>query len=311
MSLNFNLANVKPWIGSPNSRAAQLCEPSKVPPVVAPFTIQWELYLGSLVAQLTRVGVELNFENAKNVVLDTVKSVYIDNLRNNVPVYVLFPDTGFEVACQPNAAAWFPVYTNGKKAIVIGDVFTLNDRSAVTNVFLSNMFVPPYISNDLPRSLTLYRASPVIQRGNTIYNSLYAPPALGDQISSTNLLDLNNLNAQRPLWGSPHASGFIYVTTIVANISNCVDNSAAGLYGQSVIESTGISGTLFTMDYLSQPITGGPNYVYQFGVAQPLLNLYGMQLKLDATQTWRLRVNSTVFAGNMQLYSTYTVSDAA
>jgi hypothetical protein len=289
-----------PYLGAYNGAAIDLCgmTPGENPQVI-PLIIPWNLYSAGSAKPTASVAVNLQNATTGQSLFSRVRSVYIDNLGCNVPVYIYFPDTNFTVAAAPNSTGWYPVTTNGIVALIIGQGFTNADLNSITNVSFCNMQVPPFANAELAQNVALYRSSPAIQRGNTIYNSLYAPPALGDQA------DNNTLSLTFPgtvqLFGGPKASGFYYLTSVFIDIFG-VSNLAAAI-DTLFIESTGVSGLLYQFGFVAPDSTIGPtNYIAFLYLAQ----MTGLQLKLDATQNWRVRNQASISNGTANINLCYT-----
>lgn len=277
-----------PFIGTPYTAPATVCKKSNVPPITVPLYIQWATYGVGTAKPNLNIG--FNFEQLESI--DLINSVYIDNLGNNVPVYVYFADTNYTVACQPNATCWQPVMTNGKKGQIIGQGFTDADTNTFTRVTFSNVVVPPYIDIELDQSVSLFRASPSIQRGNTLYNSKFAPAALGDQTAQTRI----GLTApSTATFLSPQANGFYVLTNLQLNLNTL--QGGAAQFIQLFIESTGIAGILYTIEYgILATVIANVN----------VLNIQPAQIKIDATQTWRMRNPSALSNGAAQLIVNYS-----
>lgn len=301
----FATIPAKPYIGALFSRPVNICKPLAgnltQNAVVASFI--WLNYQGAL--NLQNVGGVVDVKNglASNT-LDQIKSVYVDNLGSDVPVYINFPDTNFTVACKPGAAGWFPVFTLGLVANVFAEGLTPGDLSQ-TLVLFANFNMVPYLDSEVDQTIALYKASRTITRGTTIYNQDYGTPALGDQTFQA-VLNFAAASQTAALWGTPLASGFIYLTELWLLFfgSNITDAGASAIDFQAYIESTGLAGTLYQFGTVAVPIVGITNR------SLLLYNATGLNLKLDATQTWRLRVtpNPTVATGAINFVSTFTTN---
>lgn len=288
-----------PYIGQPQSQPIKL---GGIASQAIPLLFQWLSYGASTLVPNINVLVDISQQPC--VKLDQIRSVYIDNLGSDNPIYVYFPDTGYTVSAKPNSAGWYPAYTNARQLWVIGEGFLTNDIPQ-TSVILSNLFLPPSVNVEVDNAVALWKASPTITRGNTIFNSAFGVPALGDQLFASAVLNLNTIGNTVPLWNTPFSSGFLYLTSLVINIIDPEDNSAAGSICNSVLESTGISGILMQPQYLIQPNTATS---VTFTPGYTILSLTGLQIKLDATQTWRARVTKNANQGFMQIYSSYTTN---
>lgn len=288
------------YIGQPQTQPIKL---GNIQGQAVPLLFQWISYGASTAKPNINILVDVSRQPC--VRLDQIRSVYIDNLGSNNPVYVNFPDTNYTVVAQPNSEGWYPAYTNAREFWVIGEGF-FTGSIPQTFIIISNLPIQPSVNVEIAQSVELWKASPTISRGTTIYNSLYGTPALGDQMFASALLDLSVSNAVTGMWGTPYASGFIYITNLQIVLLTA-HGSNAGETGALALESTGVGGILINPNFQAPeypPSNAGEPI--QNNLA--LVNLSGMQIKLDATQTWRLRVSTAVTGGLVQAYSSFTVN---
>lgn len=281
-----------PYIGAPTVSPVKF---GSISGVTIPLQFNWIAYGVSTSVPNVNVLVEIN--SAVCAKLDQIRSVYIDNLGSNQPVYVYFPDSGTTIVCQPNAEGWFPAFTNARKFWVIAEGFLTGDVGS-TVVALCNVPIFPGLNVELNQSVQLQKASPSITRGTSIYNSSFGVPALGDQIAAPGFLSLNTLFTQN-IWGTPYASGFVVVTSMYMNVVNPGKNPAA--FGIINIESTGAAGVLAPIIYALNP-----PFLNNNPAVQNILDVKGVQLKLDATQTWRLRNTVAADQGGCSFLSSFT-----
>lgn len=261
----------KAFIGTPGTLPAKL---GGVGGTIIPLLFQWLAYGASTTTP--NVNVLVDMDNADCRALDQIRSIYIDNLGSSVPVYVYFPDTNYTITAKPNSEGWYPAFTNSRKIWVIGEGF-LTGSIPTTSIILSNFSQIPSVNSEIDQAVELRLASPLITRGTGIYNTNYGVPALGDQeftLFSSNEPD----GTTHPLWGTPYPSGFLYLTGFQANVQ-CIDSSGVS-GGRFVIESTGVAGILYDINYTFYPV------IQNFSP----VNRNGMNLKLDATQSWRMRI---------------------
>lgn len=282
-----------PYIGQPQAQAIKL---GGIASVAVPLLFQWLSYGASTLVPNINVLVDLSTQPC--VKLDQIRSVYIDNLGSDNPIYVFFPDTGYTIVAKPNSEGWYPAYTNARKIWIIGEGFLTGDIPQ-TWILLSNIFLPPSVNTEIDNAVALWKASPVITRGSTIFNSALGIPALGDQTQQY-LLNVNSAaNNTLPVFGSPFASGFITLTSISFSLRTATVN--ANLNADVVLESTGISGILYDWRFA---LVGGATFAP--GVL-PIYSQSGLQIKLDATQTWRLRNPVQLTNGEANVIASYTV----
>jgi hypothetical protein len=262
-----------------------LATPSKYPPTVVPISVNW-LVPWQQAGNPASVGVLLNLEmgtGGQRPPLDKIQSVYVDNYNSSVPVYVVFPSTGFTITAPPGTSTWYPVITNN----LVVEVFVIGLTAGfipTTGIWFSNVIMQPYSDAEINQTIVQNLASAAITRGSTIYNTNFGIPALGDQTAQYN----GTANAAvlfNNLWGTPLASGFIYLTNVTFDVLGY--NSGAASSGLATmdffIESTGVAGILYT--FSPRVRLAGANTVY------PIFNVCSItgNIKLDATQTWRLR----------------------
>ena len=298
MSRSFLGFGQVPYIGVPYSTPIKL---AGIAGIQVPLLFQWLSYGASTSKPNINVLVDCDIANLRS--LDQIRSVYIDNLGSDTPIYVYFPDTGYTITAKPNSEGWYPAFTNAKKIWVIGLGFLTGDIPS-SYVILCNIPLPPSVNTEIDNAVALFKASPTITRGTTLYNSNYGVPALGDQLFSSARLDLSTVGNTVNLFNTPYSKGFLYLTYL-AIIVTYIAQPPGGSQGYCIVnlESTGVGGTLITPRFnTSPPPSFGPNPQSIAGQVQ----LNGLQTKLDATQTWRARVTSNAGVGDAQIYASFT-----
>lgn len=253
-----------------------------------PLQFPWLAYGASSSKPSINVLVDMRGQNVA-ARLQQIRSVYIDNMGSDNPIYCYFPDTQYAIVAKPNSAGWYPAYTNDLIMWVIGMGFT-TANVPLTLILVSNLIIQPAVDVEVDTAVSLWRASPQISRGNSIYNTNFGVPALGDQFFQAQLGDAAGSVVN--LFNGPFASGFIYLTAITVFGANVADNSPNPVLGAVVMESTGISGILFSIPFIAPPLS---SFVVPSG-NQQFYNQTGMQVKLDATQQWRLRQGGQSFS---------------
>ncbi len=261
---------------------------------MVPLDINWLTYGAALAKPQISVTVNLQAGNIKPPIA-SIRSVYIDNLGSYVPVYVYFPDSGHMVVAQPNSGVWSPVLTENLICVISGDGFT-DQTPPSTKVYLINAPVNPFSNIEIPKYNPLMLASPVITRGNNIYTTGFAIPAVGDQTFQSLGLDVAFTGTSVPVL-TVQSAGFYYLVGITLNMLKLFSASAAmqDLY----VESTGVAGVLYNWKFWAGSTTIPFTNYYQIS---------GMNLKIDATQTWRMRCVTTGTGGVAQLFLNYTYS---
>lgn len=249
----------------------------RLPPTTVATQFVWTNYGAGTAQSNVAATVQMQTTGPRQL-LDKILSVRIDNLGNGVPVYVYFPDTNYTVVAPPNTVVWEKVETAQFSALVIGEGFTDNTVGS-TAVYFCNFEVQPFIDYEFPQTTQLWLASSTITRGTSIYNQNFGVPALGDQTTSY----LNALTSavgvfENNLWGTPLSSGFIYLTHINVYVISGPQTISELFW---VLESAGTAGILYNFQ----------GWCPAAGIATPynLLSMSAMNVKIDATQTWRLR----------------------
>jgi len=280
---------------------ASLCEPSNVPPAAIPYYIQWRTYnVGSVKPDM---ALNVNLQPATQTLqIDKIKSVYIDNLGCDVPVYVYFPSTGFTVPAQPNSASWYPVITSDWNAVIIGQGFTNASRNAETRVFFSNMGMAPYVSNELLQNVGLGLASSSVSRGGALQNLNYGAEALGDQFVQSQ----RPINAAGTTIALPaRADGFYYIKSLRIDAWDLVSGVAGGATCTMLFNSftaPGV-GTIINLGFLVPEVRGPVGNVNLFYMSD-------MNLKYDARFDYNLvtTVGVGTGSGNAILSICYTTN---
>lgn len=279
----FSTITPVPFIGMPQAQSIKL---GGIAGQGVPLTLVWSAYGASTLRSNINIGVD--FSQQPCVKLDQIRSVYIDNLGSDVPIYVNFPDLNYTIVAKPNSEGWYPAYTNSRQMNIIAEGF-ISGNIPSTQIIVSNLYEPPSVNVELEQSLALWRASPTISRtgGN---NSNFGAPALGDQsvnyagsITATGVLQNN-------LWGTPLSSGFVYLTGIEFLLQS-ISSTGAG-FMQVLLQSTGIAGGLYVY-FFDLPVISSPIIPVQILMRQGAKNI-----KLDATQTWQL--NAAIVNGGIR-----------
>lgn len=260
--------------------------------------INWLSYGGSTAKPDINVFVDL--EQQACVRLDQIRSVYIDNLNSDIPIYVNFPDLGYTIVAKPNSEGWYPAYTNGRQLNIIAEGM-LDGSIPQTLVIVSNIYIPPSVNIEVDQSIPLWRSSPTINR-NAGNNTAFAAPALGDQSVQYSGVVLAPGVLQNNVWATPRPSGFIYLTAVEFNLQ-AITSTGNGVL-QILLQSTGLAGGLYVFPFVL-PVASSPVIP-----VQTLMRQMAKNIKLDATQTWQLF--ASIVAGGIQaqysLAMDYTVN---
>ena len=287
MSVNIGSIQQFPFSGTPFTQAVNLDQQRSQATSVVPLLFNWNDYYTKS-GGLAQLGVAINLAGGSTPLagaLDKIRGIKIDNSNSNLFISVFFPDTGDLIACSPDCVQYAPVMTNGQTCVVIAQGLNALNAIASSKIYLTNFFLP--VSSDYQKQLTFpqWLGSPSIQRGsNSIITPGFAPPALGDQTAQY-FMPGTAAPQTIGILGSPKPSGYYYLTGVYANFIN-------GSPGNSVAtwKITGaVSGDLYTFQY-------GGAYDTQIGPCV-LYNQTGLQLRLDATDTWTWTGNSNAAPG--------------
>ncbi len=235
----------------------------------------------------------------------TIQSVYIDNMGVDFPVYIYFNDTQFPVVSPPNSAGWFQVFSNARAGLIIAEGITDATRTEQTAVYFTDVAMVPYIDYELSQGVSLFRASPSIQRGGAFSNTTFAAEALGD-INNQSGISLTSTTSAGIFFAGPgplgrQLSGFYYVTSLMINIIG--QWAAAETTDFVSIVDVDAANTIIAPTYFV-PTTA------QFHLAPvAVTTVYNQegQLKLDATHLWQIQhVGGALLSGIAQCFVTYT-----
>lgn len=282
MSRNFLTYPLSQYVGTP------FIKPISVYGIngqSVPIHLNWNDYQASTSKPNIVVQVDMSNQLVASKI-QILRSVYIDNTGSDVPVYVIFPDTGCVVPCQPNCAIWAPCYTAGMIALVAGLGFLTGDIPT-TQVTFTNLIIPPAANLEIQTAVSLWKASATITRGTTIYNTNLGVPALGDQYIQA-LVDPTVSGGTYTVFN--FGINFIYVTEIIFDFVGVQTTTLNLNSGFLVFESTGAAG---------QFLQAGPIQILASTTTFPTqmpnytTTRHG-QYKLDGSQLWRLRWQTTV-----------------
>lgn len=302
MSIDVSSYTQVPYKLTPVAWPVRIFDPPTIKPVSCQLSFNWLVYFAALNGA-PNIAVEININSggtAQGGVMDKVVTVKIDNSNSAVPILVNFPDSGDTVSCPPQSIVTLPVNTNGTRAFVIAQGLSVG-FTPQTLVTFYNYFIPPSIDPVLQLTYPQWLGSPTIQRNtNQILTPGFGSPALGDQTVQYHFA-MDAINTI-PIFGTPRPSGFIYITGIDVKLFLLVAGGTSEQLGSLFAESTGSAGILYEWNY----------YVVLPSSIYSIYSTYGMNIKIDATQTWRLRNTVDIPTGSlprMQVGFTYTVND--
>lgn len=286
MSRSFRTTPTSAYKGVALPAPVELCKAPALPPAVVRIDIDFADYWNASLGE--SVGVIVNLEGSvQGKKLDRIASVKIDNVGNTTPVYVIAPDTLDVVTCPPNAVVTMPIFTNAPQVSVIADGITAGFIPAV-RVYLSNVMLQPSVDPEIQVVYPQWRGSPSIQREN-ILTPGFSSPALGDQTGQYEL-NLSAVNTTSNLFGSPYATGFVYLTHVYVNLIDCDANPAVTF--NLIVDYAAAPQTLYDWLFRALP-SNDTSYNRNFCLYQ----LQGGQLRLDATKNWRFRNTALLSPG--------------
>lgn len=284
---------IRPYLGVPYMVPTAMCgRDVKVVPII----LNWAAYGVSSVVE--SIGVSVNFigQGATASLIPRLAMVYIDNTNSAVPVYVRFNDSQQIIVAQPYSTGWYPCLTNTFSATIFATGF-VTGQIPITQLLFSDTFVPPFSALELQQTQVLYKASRSITRGTTIYNQDFTVPAIGDQTTQTQLyVGMANTAA---VMGTPYADPYKYLYLTNLTVTTVRVEDATARQFEFYLESTGIAGILY--DWILFCPSG----------SQENVNLYqqsGMNIKLDAQQTWRVRNTQSMRNGFINFLFTFSVN---
>jgi hypothetical protein len=328
MARLFNGVLLKSALFSPTAQPITLFGKSNLPPLQVSAFIDWKLYNNN--GAIKTVGIPLDLGSggtfqaantggtgANTAVIDRVVSVYIDNSGSNVPVYVVFPDTGHTIICGPQSTETDLALTNGLKVIIYGLGFT-GGPQPTTQIFFSNTILqansspevsfvaPQYFASDTAPGITNqtpYRALAVGDRQTSIaYNPIVqttAPTFTGSNNVISNSMPTTNFN-----FGSTSLGTYVYITAVYIVMSSAWFD----------FNNTTANGTLWEADctFSVQDVTFG-SFNFQIPQAQvvslgsgpstnvtaqfhdtrtvALLQMSGLQIKARADASFSVSMN--------------------
>ncbi len=294
MSIAVNSYPATPYRQTPIAWPVKIFDPPQQKPASVMLQFNWLVYFAVMnSAPNIAVDVDINSGGtSQGPVLDKIVTIKIDNSNSLVPILVWFQDSGDVVSCAPQTIVTLPCTTNGNTCKVIAQGLSAGNVP-MTNIVFYNYFIPPSIDPVLQLTYPQLIGSPVIQRNaNQILTPGYGSPALGDQFVSAALVLTGSGAVIVNLWGTPLASGFIYLKSVFVAVAN-VNTGSSAQTEKCFLESTGAAGTLIELTFTASPTA----LVYAI-----LLNMSGMDLKLDATQTWQLHVPGGQATANGTIY---------
>ena len=311
MTRLFSSTLTKPPIAKPIISPMKLYSPSTDQPLFATALIDWNSYNNG--GAISAVGVIYNLDQgATTAQIGRILSVYIDNSASNVPVYVSFPDTGFEVVCGPGDTTTQTVITSGVVAKVYGVGFT-GGPQPLTTVIFCNQVLQPSAASDFATFTPLYFCSTTntLVPNNTAYRSL----AVGDytiigdaQINATGTPVSNTPPARASFpWpaGFSKSGCYVYITAILLEISGYTfygSTATVAFNRQGAVTLEDTLGSVKLRGGLANTSTGANSG--RAGVAKTLLSWSGLQIKArcDSANPFTLGLDQTVGLYDQDIY---------
>jgi hypothetical protein len=180
-------------------------------------------------------------------------SLYINNLGSQIPIYVYFPDTGYQVTAPANSEGWYTIIANAPVAWIGGLNFQDNSLP-ITTIMFTDLLMPNYVNVATPQTLVQKLSSPAIGGGSdvsgivlTVVGQSYTAGTLsvtgggGSGVDAVGALDI---------WGrftsvDVIASGenFLGPPVVTASASNAAAAAFNGAATYTVGEKTSFDGT--------------------------------------------------------------------
>lgn len=287
MSTRYGTIPVLNYIGIPQSAPTGVCVPSTQTPKSVPLVIDWNTYWQAA-GHPSAVGIQVDLvgNTPTNNTLDKIRSIKIDNTFSVCPLFIYFGDTRDTITCAPQTVVTLPVNSNDTKLVIYAENLTAGFLP-YTVIHLFNVLLPPVIDPAVQVTYPQWIGSPTIQRGN-ILTPGFGAPALGDQfeVQSMNLTTPSN----PPLWGTPRASGFIYVTDMFASFTGCFNSAAGGGATQVIVQIFGTRTGILARCSCWAPIDTPPPGTFT------ALSLTG-NVRLDATDSYNMLLLSAGITG--------------
>jgi hypothetical protein len=161
VSINFAAIPAQSYIGTPFSYPIQLGRASGR---CVPISINWLPYYAF--NQSINQAINVGLFGGSVQLLDQVRSVYIDNLNSNVPIYIQCVDTGFTVTAAPNTAGFYPLMTNSYEFVIVA-IGLIPTELPLTSIYFTNIYVPAYTDAAFVASIDYALASPLISFGGS------------------------------------------------------------------------------------------------------------------------------------------------
>lgn len=258
-----------PYIGTPYATAVTLGDRMGV---AVALQFPWLAYNASSLNTNINVRVDLSAARVAQQ-LKKIRSIFIDNMGSDTPIYVNFPSTGYSVVAKPNSTGWFPVYTSDFIIQVVGLGFASGDIPTTT-MLVSNLITIPSIDEEFGQAISLERSSPVIIFGGGA-PLLSASVILAGQSYTSGALAVSGgggsgATAHGTLDGFGRftgvvidlpGTGYIGPPTITATASHAARAAWAGIttgYGVGTIVSSG--GTEWVLAGAFGGIAGAPTW---------------------------------------------------
>lgn len=283
MSINVTQYPKTAYLQTPVAAPVKQFDTPTQKPSSVVLTFNWTVYF-ALMNSAANIAVEVDINaggTAQGGVIDKIVTAKIDNSNSYNSILIYFADSGDVISCPPQTIVTLPCVTNGSACKVIAQGLATGFLPSTTITFY-NYFVPPSIDPVVQLAYSQHLGSPTIQRNATnILTPGFAAPALGDILDNKKIASVNNATVNTTILGSPGASGHYVVTGYVLQVGFI--NVSGPTNAQCFFESTGASGILFENDSaFSTADNAKPS--------QTLFAMSGLQLKLDATETWRIRI---------------------
>jgi len=217
MALDFQFPQAQPLQeGLFQPLPISLRVPRKGPSVTIPVNIGWADYGASSV---NPVAVEIDLERGASpgLVLDEIRSVYIDNSFSFVPIFVRFPGTQFMIICPANSIAWLPVAAGigVRKAVAYAQDFIDSDIP-VTTIHFCNEEVAGFV-------ISTGEFTPPVVIPSIVRIGDYTIAANGT-VTVSGVVDL----------GTEDATRCVYIAVGARSVIGTIDISSASIGGNAM-----------------------------------------------------------------------------
>jgi hypothetical protein len=247
-----------------------------------PITIPWAFYGVNTIINTKAIAVDLRSQTQKG--FDRIRTVRIDNLGVNTPVYVYFPDTLYTVACPPNTIVQENVISLSLQPLIVGEGFT-NQAPGTTTIFFGNFNVANFFDPEINYSQDLWLATQSIGRAGNIQNQNFGTPALGDSTLNAQIqLDTVGNFVVLDFSNAPVNQGYVYISYIAAAFHVAAGNNTNTTMAVQLLQQNAI---LLPPIWTWQAFDGLPNWNGVYDIVFPPIT--GVNIKLNNADSFKIQ----------------------